>query len=250
MWRRLTLGIRSLTVLLMLHGAARAGWDLADILVPNMLGAGVATLEENAGRPVETHDLPDGRQVRLYDVRHCNMLAYLRDGRVEAFELALEFGLEGPCTMQLGPFLGVALPVADAMTLGDVTRALGLPAEVDRRTFGMSCLNVRDCPGAEEPTAEFFWQGPQGLQLRLSLIATFGEGGIQEANVPAMAAADAWERAMRRQGEGRDYVVNARFNCDDRYQREGIRLFAAAPVNLIQVGRGLGNGQAYSDRCR
>lgn len=248
MRRRLSFGLCSLAIMLMLHPPAQAGWNLADILVPGMLGASVATLEENAGRPVEVHALPDGRQARLYDVRHCNMVAYLRDGRVEAFELALEIELEGPCTMQLGPFLGVALPAADRMTLGDFTGAVGLPTDVGRRTFGMSCVNVRDCAGAEEPAADFFWRGPQGLEVRLTIVATFGEEGVQRANIPALAAANAWERAMR--GEGRDYIVNARFNCDDRHQRDGIRLFGAAPVSVVQVGRGLGDGQAYADRCR
>lgn len=247
---RLPIGLCSLAIALMLHPPARAGWDLADILIPGMLGATVAALEENAGQPVEVHDLPDGGQVRLYDIRNCNMLAHLRDGRVQSFELPVDLVQAGDCTMQLGPFLGVALPEARRMTLGDFTRAVGLPAEIGRRSFGMSCLNPRDCPGAEEPAAEFFWRGPQGLEVRLTISATFGEEGIHRANIPALTAANAWERAMRAQGEGQDYIVRARFNCDDRHQREGIRLFGAAPVSTIQIGRGLGDGQAYADRCR
>lgn len=248
MRRRLSLGLWSLAAALMLHPPARAGWDLADILVPGMLGATVATLEENAGQPVEVHALPDGQQARLYDVRNCNMVAYLRDGLVQSFELPLDLVQAGHCTMQLGPFLGVAMPAADRLTLGDFTRAVGLPAGIGRRSFGMSCLNIRDCEGAEEPTAELFWRGPQGLEVRLSITATFGEEGIRRPNIAALTAANAWERMM--QGEGRDYIVSARFNCDDRHQQEGIRLFGAVPISEIRIGRGLGDGQSYADRCR
>lgn len=247
MLRRLCFGVLPLAAVLASQTPARAERSLSAILVPAMLGATVAELEEKAGPVVEVNEGPDGRQHRLYDIRHCNFHVSVRDGRIEAFELGLMADLEGPCTMELGPFLGVTLPTADRMTLGDFIRAVGPPAEIGRRSFGMSCIDARDCAAFEERAAEFFWRGPQGLDVRLAIIVTTDGGGIVRDNPAAVVATGAWGAAMR--GEGRDYIANTRFNCDDRHQRDGVRLFDAVPVSAVRIGRGLGEGQSYADRC-
>lgn len=248
MLRRVSFGCLLLAAALACPGPVRAERSLSAILVPAMLGATVAELEARAGQVVEVSEGPDGRQHRLYDVRHCNLHVSVREGRIESFELGLKADLEGPCTMELGPFLGVALPTADRMTLGDFIRAVGPPAEVGRRTFGMSCIDAADCAAHEERAAELFWRGLQGLEVRLAIIVTADGGGIVRDNPAAVAAAQAWGAAMRQ--EGRDYIANTRFNCDDRHQRDGIRLFDAVPVSAVQIGRGLGTGQSYAGRCR
>lgn len=249
MWHRVLFVACSLAVALCCQAPARAERSLPAILVPAMLGSTVAELERHTGAVVEVHQKPDGQQIRTYDVRHCNFYASVRDGRIESFELGLAPDLEGRCTTELGPFLGVTLPSADRMTLGDFIRAVGLPAEVGQQTFGMSCITVRDCGDHEQPTAEFFWRGPQGIDVQLSIVAVVqGEGGVDPGNPAAVVAASAWEVVMRRI-EGRGYVANARFNCDNRYQREGVRLFDAALISAVRIGQGLGDGQSYANRC-
>ena len=52
---------------------------------------------------------------------------------------------------------------------------------------------------------------------------------------------------LHRDGQG--YIEQTRFNCDRKWDAEGVRDFAEAPVNTVTVEFDL-RSEAYSRRCR
>jgi hypothetical protein len=98
-----------------------------------------------------------------------------------------------------------------------------------RNLFRAACIT--SCGNAADPTVEFHWDGPlaSGL-LKIDLISIISDSASIEA-------ADRWENLMTK-SEGKDYVINAKFNCDEKYQKIGLELFRDVQVYEIVIRSG------------
>jgi hypothetical protein len=238
MMRGLPLSLCAAAALMALHAPAQAAPRLSEILVPAMLDVPVATLEAKVGRSEEVFSLPDGRQAHYYAVQGCGLTAYVRNNTVEAYKLSLS----ADCTMDLSPFVGARLPSVSIMTLENLAEAVGpLPAPT-RQNFRSLCIS--GCGNAADPTVEYLWRAPSGprpIEVKLTYVLASGAAG---------EAGDNWQRAVER-AESKEYVEQARFNCDDRHQAAGFRLFNNVDPNEITIGRGVRDElPLYAALCR
>jgi hypothetical protein len=219
------------------HAHAPAARRLSEILVPAMLDVPVAALEAKAGRALETCPLPDGRQARHYAVQGCGVTAYARGAPSKP--------IASPSAPMRHGCLALprrAAATAGLMTLESLADALGpLPAPAREN---VRALCISDCGNAADPVVEFLWQAPGGqrsIELKL---------GFALASGAAAEAGEQWQQLMEA-AERAEYVSLGRFNCDDRHQAEGFRLFSNVRPNEITIGRGVRNElPLYAALCR
>jgi hypothetical protein len=78
---------------------------------------------------------------------------------------------------------------------------------------------------------EFHWDGPHVTGwLKIDLISII-------ASSASIDAAERWSNMMTK-AEGKNYVMNARFNCDGKYEKIGLQLFRDVEVYEIIIRTG------------
>lgn len=87
------------------------------------------------------------------------------------------------------------------------------------------------CGNAADPIVIFHYVGPHVSNfIKIDLISTISDD-------VSINAAERWENLMTN-AEGKNYVTEARFNCDSKYQNIGLQLFQNVEPYKIIIGFG------------
>ena len=98
------------------------------------------------------------------------------------------------------------------------------------------CLTM--CGNAADPRVTYEWDGPHSTGwMHIDLDSVI-------ANDASIDAAHRWANLMT-QREGQMYVINTKFNCDEKYDKDGLQLFWNIEVYEITIGSNLNQ----FDRC-
>jgi hypothetical protein len=198
---------------------------IARIFAPDMLSAQVPYLEKTFGL-VAYH--VDGL-TRTYKVGSC-MVDVTTDKQGNIASLGLET-VSRECSFDLAPFVGAqhAMPV-DRLAFGQ------LYGPMADGKFYADCIYL--CGNAADPVVTFFYEGPHSLQfLQVAASVTL----VDDASINA---AGAWQAAMK--PEGQDYVVQTRFNCDNKYEAAARTAFSNVRISAISVGYSLSHPTSCS----
>ena len=76
---------------------------------------------------------------------------------------------------------------------------------------------------------DFTFEGPHAVGF-VNVVLT-----VILADETSIRATERWEAFMRKR-ESEDYIVNTRFNCDQKYNAEAIRDFSKVSVSRVTVG--------------
>jgi hypothetical protein len=115
------------------------------------------------------------------------------------------------------------------LTIGKFVDAMGIGIGERGSLFRAAC--IASCGNAADPTVEFHWDGPHALGfLKIDLISIIAYGA-------SIDAADQWKDLMIK-AEGKDYILNARYNCDAKYENIGLQLFRNVEVYQIIIRTG------------
>jgi len=223
--------------MLVLAGAnspAQAAGKLARLFKYDMLNVQVAYLEKITGpaKYVLSAD-SEGVVPRQYVVEGCEVTAYADKGAVQGYSLRLT----PKCSFNLGDFLGNRYPTTKDLTIGKFGNgAFGSDMRVQAECAYL-CGNVAD------PQIDFTWQGPHAANF-LTVVLT-----VVLVDDAAIDAAQRWTTLMR-QKEGDDYVLNTKFNCEDKYDAAAVKDFAKVKVTDITIGFHAPRAAAYKEGCQ
>jgi hypothetical protein len=215
--------------------------SLQDIFKVDMLNVQVPFLESHVGVARRVFNAA-GEQGRTYVIDGCDVTAYLQKKEVVAYSLVLggsEPGrsAKGNCNIDIPTITGETLRTND-LTIGKFINVMGTGlAGMGLTGFGADPRNlfravcITSCGNASDPTVEFHWDGPlsSGL-LKIDLISTISDS-------TSIDAAERWKNLITK-AEGETYVINAKYNCDERYQKIGLQLFRDVQVNEIIIRSG------------
>lgn len=185
---------------------------LARIFQRSMLGAQIAYLERLTG-PARNVD----GTTRTYVVNGCEIIVTVEKGAVRSLGLP---SLSPKCTVSLADF-GFDGPLPNQATFG-MFDELGF-----KTRYTADCL--RSCGNAYDPSVYATVSTPHANGF-----LTFRVGAVQSSD-QALDAADEWERAMEA-AEGEDWLIEARFNCTDRYDKVAARALRNVRVTSVEVG--------------
>jgi len=212
---------------------ANAAGKITRVFKYDMLNVQVAYLERIIG-PAKYVLSPDGEGVvpRQYVVEGCEVTAYADKGAVQAYGLRLT----PKCNFNLGEFLGNGYPSTKGLTIG----------RFGSGTFG-SDMRVQAacaylCGNAADPEIDFTWQGPHAANFLMVVLT------VVLVDDAAVDAAQRWTTLMR-QKEGDDYVLNTKFNCEDKYDAAAVTDFAKVQVTDITVGFHAPRDSEYKAGC-
>jgi len=153
---------------------------------------------------------------RTYDIGDCTVRMQADDGVVTGYGVPLT----AACSNLVLPVLAhFGLPETVEMTFGQFAEARAGTA------FRADCLYL--CGNAADPWVYLESPGPRvspGIRASAPLV----EGGIIDASF------DLRDRMLAEGGE--DYVIDARFNCDDTWSAAGREALAPFRIQEIQVG--------------
>lgn len=85
------------------------------------------------------------------------------------------------------------------------------------------------CGNAADPSVYAHWEGPHAVDFREVLLE------VVLVSDAAIDAADQWQSQMRK-AEGDDYVMETRFNCDQKYAAIAQKAFEQVPVTAVTIG--------------
>lgn len=190
--------------------------QLVNVMSPAMLSVEVPAFEKFTGPALKVW--PDGR--RDYQVDGCAVDALTTGTTVTGLRLTLG----KTCTVDLNRFFVFPFdfPTADAMTLGDFSRRI---TSNDKITA--DCLDA--CPDGATPTLHEHFVGSDLLaHLEVEL-----DVAIDDA--PRRAALARWTSAMR-DGGGPDYVAQARYQCDARFDPAAVAAFDKIKPTAVTIG--------------
>ncbi|MDZ4367603.1 MAG: hypothetical protein U0987_11350 [Afipia sp.] len=185
---------------------------LTQIFQRSMLGAQVAYLERLTGPARNV----DGR-ARTYVVTGCEVMVTVEKGAVRSLGLP---SLSPKCTVSLADF-GFDGPLPNKATFG-MFDELGF-----KTRYTADCL--RSCGNAYDPSVYATVSTPHSNGF-----LTFRVGAVQSSD-QALDAANKWEQVMEA-AEGEDWLVEARFNCTDRYDAAAARALRDVRITSIEVG--------------
>ena len=187
---------------------------LTRVFDPEMLGANIEYLEQIVGVARNSYG-----NVRIYKVDSCEVNVQINNGKIENLKLYPS----SICTFDLNLFLSNygQLPRPEELTFGDFTDLVG-----SGRMYA-SCLSM--CGNASEPVVSLSWQGGRLDGVLEVLIET------QLVTDKVISAADEWQAAMERHN-GKQWVDERRFNCEEPQNDLAIKAMAIAPVWAITVG--------------
>lgn len=193
---------------------------LARIFNPKMLSANIEYLEQITGPARQTI-----MKSRTYDVDGCEVTAVVVNGTVGSLKL----DLNPKCTFDLNAFVNVSpdlFPPANLMTIGQFDALTNSQGQLLS-----DCIYM--CGNAVEPTVSDYWEGPhadQFIEVRAEVTL------VDDA---AINASIAWQNIMEK-GEGEDWVINTKFNCQKtKYDAPGHTLFKDVKLSSMTIGYGL-----------
>ncbi len=197
------------------------------------LGVRVAYLESLTGPAMHEFPGAGGTETRDYRVDGCLVGAGIDQGTVRYLRLSLT----PRCNFNLGSFLGNGYGTTTGLTVGKFARGL----------FGASAIRVQSscvylCGNAADPSVDFTWEGPHAANFVGVTL------GVTLVNGPALDGSGKWTDAMRRR-DGQAYIEQTRFNCDRKWDAEGVQAFAPAQVNQVTIGFDL-PASDYANHCR
>lgn len=180
----------------------------------DMLGTTQRYFESIAGIPRKS----SGNE-HSFRVQGCNITATIDNNDVSA----LRMELNDKCQADLSTFIDSYTPPANTpLTVGAF--------EFDNFTFMADCLSL--CGNAADPSVFALWEGPRATNF-IEVLLEFKLVGDA-----ALDAADEWEELMKK-AAGEDYIMETRFNCDDRFNTQGYNAFKNVTPTAITIGHGL-----------
>lgn len=203
-FRVLTMG------LLMAGGSIVQAATVQEVFNGKMLGKSQAHFETIAGAPQESYG-----DDRVFDVQGCLITATIKSGKVSA----LSMEPSETCQPDLASFIGEYAPKPGQKII---------PAAFDSGlTYTADCLT--DCGNAADPWVYASWTAPRaagGMEVMLGFVQAGGD---------ALDAADKWATQMEK-AEGKDYLLNNKFNCDARYNSVAEAAFRNVAATSVKVG--------------
>jgi hypothetical protein len=144
--------------------------------------------------------------------------AYAKDSAVYGYGI----DVSRACNVNLSDMTGYALPDIYGATFGTIAQA-GIDGVIQA-----TCL--ADCGNSSDPLIVAYSEGPHAVNF------IDVELSVPLVTDASLNAADAWEKAMKPEGQG--YLENARFNCGDRHQAVAQQAFKDIAVTHVFVGHG------------
>jgi hypothetical protein len=216
--------------------ATASGALLKDIFGGDMWNIQVPFLESKVGVARRVLNVRGG-QIRTYTVDGCEVTAYVRKNAVAGYGLILgrdqHFDKDDNCN--------ITIPGPDhlstkGMTIGTFISTNGIGIAEPQSLFTAPCISM--CGNAADPTVVFHYEGPHASNfMKIDLMSTTGDQA-------AFNAAEQWAKLMTN-AEGKNYVTEARFNCDGKYQKLGLQLFQNVEPYRIVIGFGDFTEESY-----
>lgn len=197
---------------------------LSDVFTGDMLGANQRYFESIAGIPRESW-----MNDHSFKVENCEVVATIVEEKV----VALRLEVNADCKADLSSFIqsyapeNNALPFglfAKPLTFGQFTTAAG-PV-----SYSADCLSM--CGNAYDPSVYAHWHGPRAAQFLEVLLE------VKLVGDDALQAAQTWQDHMEK-AAGEDYVIDTKFNCDNRFSEVAERAFDTVAVTAVTVGYSL-----------
>jgi len=196
--------------LLMAGGSIAQAATVQEVFNGKMLGKSQAHFEAIAGVPQESYG-----DDRVFDVQSCLITATIKSGKVSA----LSMEPTGSCQPDLASFIGEYAPKPGQKLT---------PAAFDSNpAYTADCLT--DCGNAADPWVYASWTAPRaagGMEVMLGFVQAGGD---------LLDAADKWATQMEK-AEGKDYLLNNKFNCDARYNDVAATAFKNVIATSVKVG--------------
>ncbi len=203
------------------------GSKLSQIFTPTMLGSTVQYLEQVTGVAKNS-----SKGSKTYLVQGCEVTAGTSAGSVKSLSLKVS----DKCSFDLNAFLANGMkgkfPPVNTMTFGQFDTVTG-----GKGHYTADCLwlcGTASTQSAFEKLAGSRMNGFTDVILGVSLVSN-----------DSMDASSSWKDVMM-QKEGEDWVLDAKFNCTDKYNSDAQKAFQAIKITSITIGNGLKDG---SDKC-
>jgi hypothetical protein len=198
---------------------AVARTKLSQVFTYDMLNAQVPYLEHLIGPAMHVIALANGTSLRDYQVDGCRVNAKISSQSGSPAVQALSLNLSPRCNIELSAFHLAPLS----------TRGLTISKIPDWSSLGFESDCISLCGNAADPTVDFIQQSSH---------ATNWIGVVYTITIVSDPSLDAIEklREFIQKREGEDYVINTKFNCDHRYDRQALESFANVSVNKITIG--------------
>lgn len=198
---------------------AIARTKLSQVLTYDMLNAQVPYLEHLIGPAMHVITLAGGISLRDYQVDGCRVDAKISSQSGSPAVQALSLILSPRCNIDLSAFRLAPLS----------TRGLTISRIPDWNSLGFESDCISLCGNAADPTVDFIQQSSH---------ATNWIGVIYTITIISDPSLDAIEklRDLIQKREGEDYIIDTKFNCDQKYNRQALESFANVPVSKITIG--------------
>lgn len=203
------------------------GSKLSQIFTPTMLGSTVQYLEQVTGVAKNS-----SKGSKTYLVQGCEVTAGISAGAVKSLSLKVS----DKCSFDLNAFLANGMkgkfPPVNKMTFGQFDTVTG-----NKGRYTADCLWLCGngyTQSAFEKLAGSRMNGFTDVILGVTLTAN-----------DALDASSSWKDVMMPK-EGEDWVVDAKFNCTNKYNADAQKAFQAIKITSITIGNGLKDG---SDKC-
>lgn len=188
--------------------------SVAEVFTGDMLGTNQRYFESVAGIPRESNG-----NDHHFKVQGCDITATIEGGKVSKLRLELT----PKCQADLTQFVGTYAPApGKPLTVGAFTASSG-----GGLSFSADCLSM--CGNAADPSVYAHWEGPHAVGFREVLLE------VVLVSDAALDASGQWESHMRK-AEGDDYVMETRFNCDQKYASIAQKAFENVPVTAVTIG--------------
>ncbi|MQA54949.1 hypothetical protein [Pseudomonas piscis] len=204
------------TTLALSLDAAHAA-SVAEVFTGDMLGTNQRYFESIAGIPRESNG-----NAHVFKVQGCQITATVEGGKVSALRMEL-----GPkCQADLTQFVGTYAPApGQPLTLGAFEASSG-----GGLSYSADCLSM--CGNAADPSVYALWEGPHAVDFKQVMLE------VTLVSDAAINAADQWASQMQK-AEGEDYVMETRFNCDQKYATAAQKAFEKVQVTAVTIGTDL-----------
>ncbi len=211
------------------QSAPASGVSLQDIFGGDMWNIHVPFLESRVGVARRVLNVTGG-QIRTYTIDGCEVTAYIQNNEIAGYGLLLgrdqHFHENDNCNIYIPGYGHLS---TKKLTIGNFIRTAGVGIADPRSTFNSPCITM--CGNAADPIVIFHYEGPHVSNfIKIDFISTISDG-------VSINAAERWENLMTN-AEGKNYVTEARFNCDSKYQNIGLRLFQNVEPYKIIIGFG------------
>lgn len=190
---------------------------LSQIFNPEMIGANIAYFERATGPAKNTYS-----DINTYKIGGCNVDATIYNGTIQSLRLEVS----SKCTVDLNQFFSHSygkFSPAYQLTFGNFDMNTGNIGQ-----YYASCLT--ECGNAADPVIFEKWLGSradQFIEVQLEVVL---------AKDAALTAAGLWHDVMEKV-EGKNWVMNAKFNCTSKYNAVARKAFRNVKISGITIGR-------------